>query len=436
MKARPTVLASIHVGVSEQPSAYGRLERRPEFPLGPDAAPRTGWPIIHVDDDARPGGDGSARLPFDNIADALARAAFLGGAVVVVEPGQYPVSSTLRVQSPVDLRGSNVMEVDDAGWPTGSIAPGTETRIVGTVALGTGALVSVGSSASGVIQGVEIRNFTFDSGPARGDDVNFNRTQDYSVYDNAFRGLAADGVFSVASSGQIVGNYFSGNVTGAAVAAGYPASPSTVELVGNRLVQNIAGLVLIGSTSRVPETGDQLDVVVRNNDLSENNRVAGFSFGLRIFTINRPLGTAGDTQSTGNVRATIVGNRIADNEIGVTIDAGFPFRRVGTTCDPRVYSGTFDLELRGNTLSGSRFIPALIAFTRNQAALHQVPLDMWQYLHSTTYDITDPDGTLSDALIDHPEVDPFIGPCPNDGAHELLNNTLIYNGTVLPHTSS
>lgn len=417
------------------PILFGSLLAVCAVPLTSDAGQHSGQHVIHVDDDAGPGGNGSGGFPFDNIADALALAASLGGAKVVVEPGQYPVSSTLQIQSPIDLLGSNVMEVDGAGWPTGSIAPGTETRIVGTAALGTGALVSVGPSASGVIQGVDIRNFTFDSGPATGDDVKFNRTQDYSLKDNAFRGLAGNGIFSVASSGKIVGNYISVNVTGAAVAAGYPASPSTVEFVGNRVVQNIAGLVLIGSTSRVPETGDQLDVLVRNNDLSENNRAAGFSFGLRIFTINRPLGAAGDTQSTGNVRATIRGNRIADNEIGVTIDAGFPFRRVGTTCDPRVYSGTFDLELRDNTLSGSRFIPALIAFTRNQAALHQFPLDLWQYLHSTTYDITDPDGTLADALIDHPEVDPFIGPCPNDAAHELLDNTLIYNGTVLPHMS-
>jgi len=33
----------------------------------------------------------------------------LGGAVVIVEPGQYLVSSTLRIQSPIDLRGSNVI---------------------------------------------------------------------------------------------------------------------------------------------------------------------------------------------------------------------------------------------------------------------------------------------------------------------------------------
>src|SRR5438128_29186 len=149
-----------------------------------DAAQGSGQSVIHVDAAAEAGGDGSGRFPFNNIADALALANSLGGAVVVVEPGQYPVSSTLHIQSPVDLRGSNVMEVDDAGWPTGSIVPGTETRIVGTAALGAAPLVSVGSSASGVIQGVQIRNFTFQSGPGRRDDVDFNRTQDYSLYDN------------------------------------------------------------------------------------------------------------------------------------------------------------------------------------------------------------------------------------------------------------
>jgi len=396
--------------------------------MSPTLALATQRVVIHVDADAAPGGDGSGRFPFNNIADALTLAGTLGGAVVVVEPGQYPVSSTLRIQSPIDLRGSNVMEVDAAGSPTGSIAPETETRIVGTAALGTSTLVSVAPSAGGVLHGVEIRNLTFDSGPASGDDLSFNKTQGYSVHASAFRGQTANGIFSVASSGQIVGNYISVNVTGAAVAAGYPASPSSVEFTGNRVVRNIAGLVLIGSTSRVPETGDQLDVLVRNNDLSENNRVLGFSFGLRIFTINRPLG---DTQSTGNVRATIQDNRIADNQIGVTIDAGFPFRRVGT-CDPRVFTGTFDLDFRGNTLTGSSFIPSLITFTRNQAALHQFQFDLWQYLHSATCDITDPDGTLADALIDNPELDPFVGPCPNDATHELLGNTLIYNGTVLP----
>jgi hypothetical protein len=433
-----TLLLGIVFGCEEAavPTTSLTMETTPRFTMGSETTSTLvgRGSVIHVDADAGPGGNGSSRSPFDNIADAIALAGSSGDAVVVIEPGQYAVSSTLRIESPIELRGSNVMEVDYAGRPTGSIVPGTETRIVGTAALGTNPLVAVAPAAGSVLHGVVIRNLSLDSGPARGDDLSFNRVQGYSVYENAFRGLTTNGIFSVASSGKIVGNYISVDGTGAAIAAGYPASPSSVEFVGNRVVGNFAGLVLIGSTSRVPETGDELDILVRNNDLSENNRVAGFSFGLRIYTINRPLGANGDSQSIGNVRATIAGNRIADNQIGVTIDAGFPFRRVGSACDPRVYSGRFDLEFRDNTLTGSQFIPALITFTRNQAALHQFPLDLWQYLHSGTFDITDNDGMLADAVIDHPELDPFVGPCPNDATHELLGNTLLYNGTVVPHT--
>ena len=434
-----TLLLAMMLGCEDAagPTTPANLEPEPRSTMGSGATSTLvgRGSLIHVDADAGPGGNGSAKFPFEDIADALALAGSLGGAVVIVKPGQYPVSSTLRIQSSIELRGSNVMEVDAAGWPTGSIVPGTETRIVGTSALGTSALVVVASTDGSVLHGVVIRNLSFDSGPARGDDLSFNRVQGYSVYENTFRGLTTNGIFSVASSGKIVGNYISVDGTGAAIAAGYSSSPSSVEFVGNRVVDNVAGLVLAGSTSRVPERGDELDVLVRDNDLSENNRVGGFSFGLRIFTINRPLGAGGDSQSTGNVRATIQSNRIVDNQIGVTIDAGFPFRRVGGACDPRVYSGRFDLEFQGNTLTGSLFIPALITFTRNQAALRQFPLDLWQYHHSATFDITDQDGTLADAVIDHPELDPFVGPCPNDTTHELLGNTLIYNGTVLPHTA-
>jgi hypothetical protein len=325
--------------------------------------------------------------------------------------------------------------VDDAGRPTGSIKPGTESRIVGTTALGTNGLVLVAPAGAGVVQDVVITNFTFDSGPSRGDDLSFNRAQGYSVSANMLRGLSANGIFSVASSGRIAGNYISVDGTAAAFAAGYPVSPSSIDFVGNRLFGNGAGLVLIGSTSRVAETGDELDAVVRDNDLSDNNRIAGFSFGLRIFTINRPLGAPGASQSSGNVRAVIKENRIANNQIGISIDAGFPFRRVGgTTCDPRVYSGTFDLDFSGNTIAGSVLIPALITFTRNQAALNQFPLDLWQYLHSAIFQITDKDGTLADAVIDHPRLDPFVGPCPNDTTRELLDNTLIINGIVVPYS--
>ena len=57
---------------------------------------------------------------------------------------------------------------------------------------------------------------------------------------------------------------------------------------------------------------------------------------------------------------------------------------------------------------------------------------LWQYLHGATFSISDRDGTLADALIDHPAADPFVGPCPGDATREPLGNTLIYNGQVIP----
>ncbi len=398
--------------------------------------PARGRLVIHVDDDAAPGGDGSGRFPFDDIADAVALAESSGGAAIVVEPGRYEVSSTIRIQSPIDLKGSNVMEVGVDGWPTGSVTPGTESIIVGTAALGTQPLVSVGRDDSGVLRGVGIRGLAFEAGPGGGEDVVIIRTQDYSVKNNVITGPARVGVFSIASSGKIVGNYLSVDTTGAIVTAGTPASPANVEFIGNRSARNgLGGLFLNGSAFGVPETGDQLQMVVRGNDLSEHSETP-LGFGLRVVVIRRDLGVPGDSQSTGNVKATVQGNRIVDNAIGVIVDAGFPYRRVGEICDPRVYSGTIDLELRGNTLSGSRRTPALISFTRVTTAVNQLELPAWQYLHSTTYDISDVDGALAGAWIDHPELDPYVGPCPNDSTREALDNTLIYNGAVLANMRS
>jgi hypothetical protein len=137
----------------------------------------------------------------------------------------------------------------------------------------------------------------------------------------------------------------------------------------------------------------------------------------------------------GNVHATLKGNRIVGNEMGLSIDAGFPYRTAttvtGPICDQRVYSGKMDLTLTDNTVAGSHLTPALITFTRNSAALTPAMLPKWQYLHGATFTITDNQGALAGARIDHPEADPYVGPCPGDAAHESLGNTLRYNGVVL-----
>ena len=121
------------------------------------------------------------------------------------------------------------------------------------------------------------------------------------------------------------------------------------------------------------------------------------------------------------------------NRVGVYVDAGFPYRRVGTTCDSRVYSGVIDLQFAGNTLSGSLLTPGLVTFTRSLAALTPAMLPQWQYLHGATFTISDHEGILAGAWIDHPDADPFLGPCPDDATREALGNALIYNGQVLPN---
>jgi hypothetical protein len=108
-------------------------------------------------------------------------------------------------------------------------------------------------------------------------------------------------------------------------------------------------------------------------------------------------------------------------------------RRPAAQCATRVYSGSIDLSLAGNTVARSHLTSALITFTRNSGALDPSTLPLWQYLHSATFTIDDPDNVLAAALIDHPDTDLLVGPCPADATPENLSNLLRYNGQVLPH---
>jgi hypothetical protein len=395
-------------------------------------------PVINVDDDAAAGGDGSERFPFNNLVDALSAAKGIAGSVVVkVAPGTYRFDRSLVIERPLELRGSSVPVVGPDRLPTGQVVAGTETRLVGTESLGSNPLISVGETDGTVISGVTISGFIL-TATTTSNEVLLTRVQNYSIQNNVFLPPGAFGMHSIASSGVVTGNFFTGISTGAIFSGGYPASPSSVVFQGNRAVKNtLGGVLLNGASIDIPEPGDELRATVQNNDLSSNIELAGFSFGIRIFILRRDLGKVGDTQSEGNVHAWVAGNRIIGNEMGFSIDAGFPYRKVqtpnGPVCDARVYSGSIDLTLSGNTVADSHLTPALVTFTRNEGALDQSKLPLWQYLHGATYTISDPDNTFADARIDHPETDPFIGPCPGDATHETLGNVLRYNGQVLPN---
>jgi Protein of unknown function (DUF1565) len=385
---------------------------------------------IHVDDDAALGGNGSSRSPYNNLADAFADARATSAAVVIrVAPGDYPVESTLVVDRSLELRGSSVSTKDADGWPTGETAAGTETRVFSTnPALSQ--LLLVGRADGAVMSDVSIRGFVF-QGTATGISVLLTRVQNYWVADNMFRAPARLGLQSVASSGRVTGNHFRGvGQAGAVLNGGYAGSPSNVVVTGNRSVQNnLGGVLLAASSVGIPEVGDRLDAVVRDNDLSGNtNPTQGF--GLRVFVLSPELGVS---QSAASIHALVQDNRIDGNRIGVQLDAGFPYRSVSDVCDSRVYSGVVDLNFAGNTLTGSVQVPALVTFTRNQAALNTSMLSQWQYLHAATFTIADSDGALADAWIDHPTSDPFVGPCPGDASNEHLGNVLLYNGIALPN---
>jgi hypothetical protein len=388
--------------------------------------------VIHVDSNATPDGNGSAKFPYNNLPEAVAVARATSGAVVIkVNPGNYALAEPLVIDRSLDLRGSTEQVSSDDPWPSGEVAAGTETRIFATSPLGSQPLVLVGRSDGIVVNGIHISGFVFE-GTATGIEVLLTRVQDYALVGNVFRAPASFGMQSVASSGRVTGNYFSGAGTGAIFTGGYPTPPSTIVFVGNRSVHNsLGGLLLNGASINIPEIGDELNATVRGNDLSDNILNPSQSFGLRVFILRRDLGAPGDSQSSGHVHAVVQDNRIDGNRIGISIDAGFPYRLVGAVCDTRVYSGTIDLTLVGNTLTGSLLSPALVTFTRNVAALNPSLLPQWQYLHGATFAIFDRDGTLAEAWIDHPESDPFLGSCPGDATHESLRNVLVYNDAIL-----
>jgi hypothetical protein len=384
--------------------------------------------VIYVDVDAAPGGDGSERHPYDNLPDALAAARTISGAVVIeVAPGDYVIDSSLVIdRSSLGLRGSSVLIKDNQGWPTGAVAPGTSTRILGSELLGPEPLVAVGRADGVVVEEIGIRGFVFV--PAEGGiGVWLTRAQGYSVRGNVFGAPAYLGLESTASSGRVESNHFSGVVSGAILEGGYAASPSVVSFRGNRSVQNFTGGVLLTATSFGIENGDELEADVRDNDLSDNAGAA-FSFGFRMFLFgpDTPL-------SVAHVHARLQGNRLIGNSIGMVIDAGFPYRGADRACDERVFSGSIDLKLKDNMLTDSLLTPALVTFTRRDAALAPETLSEWQYLHRAAFRLSDSQHTLTDAWIDHPARDPFVGTCPGDAAHESLGNILRYNGVVLPN---
>lgn len=390
--------------------------------------------VLYVDDDATPSGNGTSKKPFQTIADAIAAAQGFSERVLInVAPGDYPQSSTLVINRSMELRGSTIQRRHGGQFPSGDADPDTATRIYADFpAPDMTDLIRVEGPSRSTTSDVTIRGFIFDS---NGFDLQalllLLRTQGFRVSDNILRGTGTWGLLTAGSSGDVISNHFSSLDTGAVISGGWIDSPADVVVRDNRMVQNsLGGLVLGGAAYPIEDPGDLLTAEVRDNDLSENTGNSQ-GFGLRIMVIRREPEVV-PSLSAARVSATVQGNRIVLNQFGVVVDAGFPFRRWRAPntgiCDLRAFTGELDLFFRSNEIDDSLTTDGFISFTRYTASMREVERISWKYLSGATFTISDPDGSLEGATVDHRAVDPFIGPCPGDATNEALNNVLNYNG--------
>jgi len=421
---------------------------------------------LYVDAAAPENGDGSRHHPFWRITDAVVRARAIRDEdrndeeqrpedkddrerkiVIHVRAGIYvgsytitgPRTETLPILldvSRLTILGSTLMERDESGLPTGVIEPQSNTLLRAEPPLsGPQALVVIAPTGDDVVvERVTIARLSLNADA--GTSIAMNGAQGFDVRDNYMTGaLAGFAVVTDRSSGHVIGNYVTRTGCGICVGAGSGDTPANVRISGNRSVGNQDGGVLLnGSTDPTSPGGDTLAAVVSGNDLSENtssNPLQGF--GLRILAITIP--TTDNRPTSGSVTATIFNNRIAHNNYGVVMDAGFAHRTLHSISDPRLYTGTFDLAFEHNVIGGNVRTPALITFTRSTAALNPVQLNpdcpgnatigCFKYLERSLFDIRDATGELDGYWFDHPEIEPIDG--------RTLTNVLRINGNVIPN---
>ena len=355
--------------------------------------------------------------------------------VIHIAAGLYAETLPLILDVPnLRLQGATSLNIDVDGLPTSS-ATSTETRIIAKPPLtGEQTILLLGPTSKDLTGiGVTIQGLVLDAGnggnASDGRDIIIDRVSGFLVRGNVLTGSAALAVDARASSGTIEANLITGVGCGSCIGAGNRQSPAFYTFQKNRLVGNSQGGVLVAGSNYdgvvhpalLPvapgTTFDSVTAVITENDLSDNNQEPKSSFGIRLMAIIPPIAAA---QSTANITVNVISNKITNNSVGVTIDAGFPFR-----ADPRLWTAGFRATFAGNTISASKNTPALISFTRNTAAEFPQQLKTYKYLQDSIITITDPTADLSGYWFDHPATDPIDG--------RTLNNSLKVNGSTIPN---
>ncbi len=401
---------------------------------------------IYVDAVANSGGDGSKHAPFRRITDAVntARAVWQADNTakieIRVEPGTYvgrysntdPALENLPIILDIPnlrLKGSTSMLTDEGGLPTGVIETGKNSLLIAQPSLAANQSLLILTSTSPVLtgQGIEVSKLSFNLGnlatlSPNSSGISLRRVQDFTIRNNFVTGSVLGGIEMRASSGEIQGNYITSVGCGICLVAGNAAAPANVIVRGNRSVNNqTAGVILNGGSDFNGEILDKLSATVEENDLSNNNAnslVAGF----RVLVARHDPPSQG---TSGSVTATVSNNRISNNTFGFSIAAGFPFRTLAGSPDPRLHNGMLNLSFEDNEVAGNLEAPAIITFTQLSATLAPAQLNQWKYLEHSTFNLTDPNGELNGYWFDHPATDPIDG--------RTLQNILSINGTVIPN---
>ena len=323
-------------------------------------------------------------------------------------PGDYPVDTTLVVDRSLELRGSSVSVKDADGWPTGEVAAGTETRVYSTNSALL-QLLLVGRGDGGALSNVSIRGFVFEGTPT-GISMLLTRVQDYRVATTFPRTSEArhaiSGLFGP-RHGQPLQRRGAGRrhlhrwLSGITIERRRHREPLSAQRPRRHVVER--------RQHRIPELGDQLDAAVRDNDLSGKRLAPQQGSDCGLFILRRGPGCTRGRPSAASIKAVVKDNRLVGNRIGV-----FDRRWVS-------------LPTRGHRVRQSRVLgrhrpgacrqlaDGKLAHTGSgdvhstASGAEHLDVASWQYLHGATFTISDRDGTLAEAWIDHPASDPVLG---------------------------
>ena len=295
----------------------------------------------------------------------------------------------------ITLRGALTMGLDSKGRPTGvPVSAHRNSTLVPVRPLvflpNTEAMIVVTGHPQGSVGSrILIEGFSFQSGRSDnshgGMGIISLRARDLVIRGNRFeRGLssAADLRSSTALIERNYGNDLGQNCAFCLAGGEFTAT-------GNRLLAGgLGGIYVSAALAHMPfalganpvtiiEPGvlpasATVFATIRNNEIRNHSRLP-IGFGVRILAIG-----PNSSQTPQGSHVVMTDNDLTANTFGLILDAGFPIANT-------MLRGDLDVNLHGNSITGSCQANLLVGFTRHTGSLG---LSSNPYLRNSTYRIT------------------------------------------------